>query len=133
MVEILGLPENVGRKQEFKASIYNDTVDAIDSLGSYFNIPHVSKGDFIYGSYFKKIELYLEDWDLKTNQCNWCNASCDSCDGCEVSCDGCEVCVSCQGCQSCQGCNSCLGCEATCDTCQGCNYCDTCQSDNPEG
>ena len=121
------MPENVKQKQEFKASIYNDTVDAIDSLGSYFNIPHVSRGDFIYGSYFKKIELYLDDWKLKTSQCSSCNINCDDCVNCQ-GCNNCNGCVTCNG-----GCNNCNGSCNTCNNgCSSCNSCVTCQSDNPE-
>ena len=91
------------------ASKTTEIMNAINALNgnviSGVPNPLIKDVHIVYASYFNAISSGLMNMQLKTSQCDACNAACDAqcktCDACDT-CDtgACYTCVSCNNCNS---------------------------------
>lgn len=92
----------------FSAAEYNRVSSALN--GPY----SVSKDTPIYGEYFTALENAVNNYEVKTDACDFCNTACDCESGVSTNCVACQDCNSCQRCVSQTGCYNipqCCGCN----------------------
>lgn len=88
----------VSYNEEISAAALNNLARALwqlaDSSSTY---PSVSRGDFIYGTHFSRLQNQANILQYHKNQCDVCNTSCD------VKCDKCNTCNMCDSEDTCNG------------------------------
>lgn len=107
------------------ASMFNAVSSALGKLGSagpgYYVYPVGStakpEGDIVLGSYFEGLQKYANNLQLKTTQCDDCNAGCNTqCNTC-LKCDKNDNCGKCDGaCQSNSPSSCCSSCNSSCNS-----------------